>query len=150
MASSSLQVHETSLEDVFVVHESIPEFVSEFPYTLDTFYERTEGKAMLCLLGCMDDKPVGYIVAYDRDNDGSFYCWMAGVDPAFRRNGVLSTLMSYLEQWTVQHGYNPLRIKTRNNRREMLSFLIRNDFLCTGVEPNEDVQENRITFEKPL
>lgn len=143
-------VRETSLEDAFAVHERVPEFKVHFPYDLDTFHERTKQKKTLALVADVEGEPAGYVVAYDRDGDGTFYCWMAGVDPSFRRMGVLRALMGYLETWTAREGYKALRIKTRNNRREMLAFLVKHGFHFRGVETYEDPADNRILLEKAL
>ena len=75
---------------------------------------------------------------------------MAGVDPEYRRLGILTELMKYQENWAKQKGFITLRIKTRNNRREMLSFLVKNNFNFLNVEKREKVQDNRINLEKSL
>lgn len=150
MENPSITIAETSLEDAYHVHERIPEFAIHFPYSLDTFLERTKDRETIAVIASIDDAEVGYLVGYDRDLDGSFYCWMAGVDPAYRRRGVLQALMIYQEQWARQKGYTLLKIKTRNRRREMLSFLVKNDFYFTQIEPQDDCTENRILLEKRL
>lgn len=145
-----MEIKEVSLADVITVHERIPEFVEHFPYTLDTFRERTENRKTVCLMGYVDGNAAGYIVGYEKDGDGSFYCWMAGVDPAYRRNGVLSAMMDYLCDWAKKEGYMVLRIKTRNNRREMLSFLVKRGFHFLEVEKHDRKEDHRILLEKEL
>jgi len=145
-----MEIKEVSLADIMTVHESIPEFMEHFPYTLETFDERTAGKKTLCIIGYLDGKPAGYIVGYEKENDGSFYCWMAGVIPDYRRNGVLSALMKYQSDWAKKQGYKVLKIKTRNNRREMLSFLVKQGFHFMEVEKYEKKEDHRILLEKEL
>ncbi len=147
---SAVVVRETSLEDVFAVHERVPEFQVHFPYDLNVFHERTKQKKTVALIAEVEGEPAGYVVAYDRDGDGTFYCWMAGVDPSFRRMGVLLSLMTYLEEWSKREGYTSLRIKTRNHRREMLAFLVKHGFHFVAIEPHEQAADNRILLEKTL
>lgn len=150
MLSDAISITEVSLSDAYRVHERIPEFAVRFPYSLQTFFDRTTGRETIALIATADEKEAGYLVGYDRDLDGSFYCWMTGVDPDYRRRGILQALMIYLEGWARQKGYTLLKIKTRNHRREMLSFLTKNDFLFIDVEKHDDVMDNRILLQKAL
>ena len=88
------------------------------------------------------------MISYDRFGDGSIYCYMTGTDPKFRRNGILKSLMNYLEKWAKEKGYKKIKIKTRNNRREILTYLIGHDFYFTGVEKHPKIEDNRILLEK--
>ena len=58
--------------------------------------------------------------------------------------------MNYQINWAKDKGYHILKIKTRNNRREMLSFLIRNGFYFTEVEAKENIKDNRINLQKDI
>ena len=82
--------------------------------------------------------------------DGSFYCWMAGVSPEYRRQGVIGALMASLEQWTAENGYKWVTIKTWNSRREMLAFLVKSGFNFTGVEERPATKDNRVLLEKRI
>jgi ribosomal protein S18 acetylase RimI-like enzyme len=146
--TNHITVKETPIAEAVKVNQTITEF--DAPYDQAYFETRYGQREHLIIVGYVDGQPAGYIVGYDRDQDGSFYCWMAGVDPAFRRRGVLSALMNYQCAWAKQHGYAKLKIKTRNNRREMLSYLVKNGFMFTNVAPAPNIQDNRLTLEKPL
>lgn len=52
--------------------------------------------------------------------------------------------------WAGQKGYNILKIKTRNNRREMLNFLLKNGFYFINIEEKKDVKNNRINLQKNI
>lgn len=145
-----VHVRETSLEEAFAVHQRVPEFQVHFPYDLNVFHERTKQRKTVSLVAEVEGEPAGYVVAYDRDEDGTFYCWMAGVDPSFRRMGVLLALMDYLQTWAKREGYTAVRIKTRNHRREMLAFLVKHGFHFVAVESHPDPQDNRVLLEKEL
>lgn len=130
------------------MNETIVEF--DKPYDKKYFEDRYQNLDRLILVAYIKDFPVGYTVSYDRDKDGSFYCWMAGVNPKFRRLGILNKLMEYQYHWAKNHKYKKIKIKTRNNRREMLSFLIKSEFNFTEVKPWDNIKDNRILLEKLL
>jgi GNAT superfamily N-acetyltransferase len=104
----------------------------------------------LIIVAYVDDQPAGYTVGYDKFEDGSFYCWMAGVNPKFRKLGLLKSLMDYEDKWAKEKGYNKIKIKTRNNRREMLSYLVKYGFFFTEVIQQHNIDDNRILLEKEL
>ena len=58
--------------------------------------------------------------------------------------------MDYQTNWAKNKGYSILKIKTRNNRLEMLSFLIRNGFYFTDIETKENIKDNRINLQKDI
>ncbi len=147
MMSSNI-VKEDSIDVAVKINASIVEFGE--PYDKAYFETRYADKEKLILVAYLSDEPAGYMVSYDKNNDGSFYCWMAGVDPRFRRQGILRAMMKYLEEWARQHGYRKIGIKTRNNRREMLAFLVQSGFYFTAVEPQPLIEDNRIMTEKIL
>ena len=144
-----ITVSETVIEEAVKVNSTITEF-DENSFDKNYFEQRYADKKHLILVAYIEDNPVGYAVSYDRDSDKSFYCWMAGVNPEHRRKGVLTKIMQHLESWCRENNYNKLRIKTRNNRREMLSYLVSNGFFLTKVIPKENISETRICLEKQL
>lgn len=136
------------LNDVFLVNSDIPEFSST--NSKEYFTDRLGNKDYLDIVAYHKDKPVGYMLGYDRYNDGSFYCWMAGVMPEFRRMGVLSKMMAALFAWSRENGFETIRIKTRNDKRAMLSFLIKNNFNFLAIEKKESLLEYKISLIKYL
>lgn len=126
--------------------------ISDFnqKFTPNYFEDRYAGKNETILIAYKDNKPAGYIVAYERDKDGSYYCWMAGVIPKYRRLGMLRLLMSHLEAHTKRLGYKSLKVKTRNNRRGMLAYLVNNGYNIIETSASDRLEENRILFIKEL
>lgn len=59
-------------------------------------------------------------------------------------------LMNYQEEWAKKRGYTKIKIKTRNNRREMLHYLVKCGFCFYRVEEQENIGENRILLEKQI
>ena len=143
-----IEVKEASLEEVVLVNSTITEFGE--PYSKEYFAWRYDQKEHLLIVAYIESQPAWYVVGYDAYNDGSFYCWMAGVCPEWRGKGVLKALMLYQDTRAKEKGYNKIKIKTRNNKRAMLSYLVKYWFNFTEVIPQEDIGLNRILLEKDL
>lgn len=149
MINNEIKVIETDIDEVLKVNKNVIEFSDDVNLNKEYFEKRYENKKHVITVAYLNDIPVGYIVGYDKFNDGeSFYIWMAGVDHNYRRKGALTKLMNYQSNWAKRNGYNKLRIRTRNARREMLSYLVKNGFNFTEVEKKENIIENRINLEK--
>ena len=146
---NNIVVREVPIDEIVKVNQNVIEFDGKDTKAED-FEKRYQDKDKLLIVAYYENIPIGYIIGYDRDNDGSFYCWMAGVDNNYRRLGALTSLMNYQMDWAKKKGYNKLKIRTRNNRREMLSFLVKNGFNFVSVENREDITENRINLEHDL
>lgn len=144
--TKSIVITEDLIEVAVKVNATITEF--DKPYDKAYFEDRYKNSVSLVLVAYVDNQPAGYMVSYDKNNDGSFYCWMAGVDPLFRRLGLLNRMMQYLNDWAKNHGYSKLTIKTRNNRREMLSYLVKAGFNFAEVQLQPSIEDNRILLEK--
>lgn len=141
-------VKKVPVADATQISNNIPEFGEK--YTDDFYEKRISGKDSLVIGGFVGDQLAGSIVGYDRYNDGSFYCWMAGVDPKFRGKGVLKGMMDYLEKWAKKHGFNSIKVRTRNNKREMLSYLVKYGYDFIDIERKSKIGDFRILLEKIL
>ncbi|MEI8343372.1 MAG: GNAT family N-acetyltransferase [Candidatus Moraniibacteriota bacterium] len=139
-------------EDLIDVVAQVSATIFEFDavYDKEYFEARYNNATKLILVAYINEVPIGFIVAYDKENNGSFYCWMAGVNPNFRRLGVLDDLMKYLEKWAGAKGYKKITIKTRNQRREMLAYLVKNNYNFIDVQSQSLVKDNRILLEKNI
>lgn len=146
---NNIEIKETAIDEVLKVNKNVIEFSDDVNLNKEYFENRYQNKEHVKIVAYLNDSPIGYIVGYDKFNDGeSFYVWMAGVDYKYRRKGALTKLMQYQIDWAKRQGYSKLKIKTRNARREMLSFLVKNGFNFTEVEKKENIIENRINLEK--
>lgn len=148
---SKINVKEVDISEAIKVHQNVLEFDETKP-DIEYFENRYKNSDKLIIVAYYDNMPAGYIIGYDKfkDNGKSFYCWMAGVDYRFRRKGILSELMRYQMNWAKEKGYEILKIKTRNNRREMLSFLVKTGFNFVSVEERDNIEDNRINLEIKL
>ena len=140
-------LREVDITEAVTINKTIPEFD---PYSQEYFAERLKNTDNLVIAAYVCGNLAGYLIGYDRFHDGSFYCWMTGVNPAFRRKGVLTALMDYQEEWAGKRGYTKIKIKTRNTLRAMLAFLVKYGFNFTEVVQYPDIRENRILLEKDL
>lgn len=140
-------IKKADFSELAALHNRIPEFA---PETAGFFAARCAETPYLALIATMNGQPAGYSLSYDRYHDGSLYCWMAGILPDFRKKGIYSALADYRENWAQDQGFTALRIKTRNNRREMLHWLVKNGFLFTKVDKREPMSDSRIELTKHL
>jgi ribosomal protein S18 acetylase RimI-like enzyme len=144
-----VKVKETEIETILSVHEQIPEFAETLPDKAH-FENRYMGKNPLLICAYMEKSPIGYMIAYDKFADGSYYIWMAGVIPQYRNRGALTALMDYLFAWAKAQKYKTVKIKTRNDKRDMLKFLVTAGFDFTTVQQRENIKDNRIELEKSI
>lgn len=143
-----IEIKEGEIDVAVKVHSGLHEF-SQL-YRREEVEDRYRDREELILTAYLGNEPVGYLISYDKYVDGSFYCWMTGVKAEFRRRGILTKMMNYLYDWAVKHNYHKITLKTRNSRREMLAYLIKNDFNIKNVEINPAIEDNKVLFEKVL
>ncbi|MAD51036.1 MAG: GNAT family N-acetyltransferase [Candidatus Marinimicrobia bacterium] len=142
-----ISVKTGQLTDAINVSNKIPEF--ERPYKRDEYKKRLSGKHLI-LTAYINDEPVGFKVGYDRFNDGSFYSWMGGVLPRFRKMGVAQLLLAEQEAWAVQNGFSAIKLKTRKKHGAMLEFSLKRGFVIMEKIPKIPENETRIWMEKEL
>ena len=71
--SSEIKVLETNIEEALKVNKNIIEF-TDVDFSREYFGERYENKEHMIIVAYLNDIPIGYIVGYDKFNDGeSFY-----------------------------------------------------------------------------
>lgn len=143
-----ITVEKATLEDVLPLIGQLDEFAESAPHTLEKYKETIGNAPTLVLRGSVGGRPAGFLIGYDRFHDDSFYCWRVGVLPQFRRRGVLRAMMQTVEEWVGEHGYNKIRLTTRNSRRAMLAYLVEEGFVFTEIIPKPSLEDYRIRVEK--
>lgn len=144
-----LTVKPATLSEAYQLHLQIPEF--DEAISLSTFEEHLNSTDKhQILVAYLDNQPAGYMISYDRHQDGSIYCWMTGVLPNFRRHGILKAMMDHLIDWAKSEGFQEIKIKTRNSLREMLGFLVKNDFNFYEIDQQQNIRKNRLLLSKKL
>jgi len=141
-------IKERKLNDAISVSKQIPEFENLYPKS--EYKKRLVGVPHLILTAYTDDIPIGFKIGYKRNNESSFYSWMGGVLPEYRRLGVAKILADHQESWAKNKGYKTIRLKTRSKHKSMLSFSLKRGFTITARIPKEPSEESRIVLEKPL
>lgn len=141
-------VKETSLEEALKVFGKIIEFDRQEASTVSYCENRIGKGPSLVLSAYVEDVNAGYLIAYEKDS--CFYCWVAGVAPEFRRMGILTEMMRLYEEFAKKHNYQKLAIKTLNNKREMLNYLVKNNWDFIDIIPNQNVKEVEMILEKTI
>lgn len=142
------EIKETTLETALAVLEKLPEFDALKPF--DHYREIMEGEKNLVLTAFEDGETIGCKIGYDRFHDGSFYSWLGGVIPNYRKSGVAKTLADYQENWAMENGFTSIKFKTQNRHKAMLQFALRNGFSIYRVIPKSELTHYRIELIKPL
>jgi len=145
--SNIITVKEALLTEALKVEATIPEFDETYP---QNYEKELNGRTNLITVAYVDDKAAGYMIGYDRFKDNSFYCWMTGVSPEFRKMGILKKMMYFFTDWCKNQGYKKIKIKTRNSRREMFAYLVKYGFNAIDIQNKEDIIDNRILFEREI
>jgi len=94
----------------------------------DDVINKMASKPQLLVISAVDGKKViGYKIGYEV-NSHTFYSWLGGVDPDYRKNGIASMLMEKQHQYLRANGYSVVQTKTMNKWRSMLVLNIKNGF----------------------
>lgn len=141
-------IREGTAEEAVQISKMIPEF--EFPYSIKEYGKRLDDVNHLILVAEAGENLVGFKVGYERIRTGIFYSWLGGVVPEYRKKGIAQALADLQEDWAKSMNYYAIQVKTWNARREMLHFLLKNDYNIIAVERKEQVLEYRIILEKRL
>ena len=125
----------------------IPEFDNPYPVEVYSDLLKTD---RLILTAYVNNEIAGFKVGYDRFQDDSFYSWMGGVLPEYRKQGVAEQLADHQEKWAKENGYNSIKLKTRKKHEAMIVFSSKRGFIITKEIPKIPETETRIWMEKKL
>ncbi len=148
-ANTNVIIREGTIAECIEISEKIPEF-SSGNYDEAAYLQRLSNTQYLILVAEKDQQVVGFKIGYDRYQDGSFYSWLGGVLPEYRKDSVATQLADEQEKWALASGFDAIRLKTRNRFRAMLIFALKNGFLIENIEIKETVENNRIILRKLL
>ena len=144
----NIVIKEVQLGEALKVFPKIIEFDRKEAGTVDYCKERIGNSICLILAAYVNNDNAGYLIAYEKESD--FYCWCVGVSPEFRRLGLLSKMMEEYEDFAKKHNFNKVTIKTVNDKRAMLAYLVKNNWYFTEVLEKNDITKNEIRLEKEL
>ena len=145
---NSFHIHESKLDDAVMVSANMPEF--DDPYKILEYSKRLNSIAHLILTAYDDHNPIAFKIGYQRHSDGSFYSWMGGVLPNYRRKGIANNLADQQESWAKKNGYNSIRMQTREKHKAMLALAINRGFQITNRIEKTSSSNTRIWMNKPL
>lgn len=137
-----------TIADVVLIDSQIPEF-AHTKANKDKFERRLNNKDNLILIAVKDKKVVAYKIGYAL-SDTTFYSWLGGVLPQYRRQGIATKLREYQESWAKQAGYLEIEVKSMNCFPAMLTLLITNGYHIFGYEHGETKSTGKIRFYKTL
>jgi len=90
-ANTNVIIREGTIAECIEISEKIPEF-SSGNYDEAAYLQRLSNTQYLILVAEKDQQVVGFKVGYDRYQDGSFYSWLGGVLPEYRKDSVATQL----------------------------------------------------------
>ncbi len=144
----SFQIKQSGALEVYEVATSIPEFGND-AYNLEEYKKRLK-PPYLALICYHQHTAVGFKVGYQRGPVGSFYSWMGGVLPDYRKQGIARNLADTQEKWAKAQGFTRVWFKTHNRNRAMLLFALSNGFYISEVIEKPHLIDYRIILEKAL
>lgn len=101
------------------------------------------------MIAYVGEEPADFKLGYALDKD-TFYSWLGGVLPAYRRDGVAQALLEAQETWAKEKGYKSISVKTRNSFPAMLMMLIKNGYQVIELEKKGEVVDYRLVLRKGL
>lgn len=143
---NKIVVKETELREALRVFPKIVEFDRKEAGTVEYCENKIGNNKNLILTAYVNDDIAGYLIAYEKNN--SFYCWCVAVSLQYRRLGILTSMMQKYEDFARTNKISKLTIKTVNDKRQMLSYLVKNNWNFTEVIENSEVIKNEIRLEK--
>ena len=144
----NFHIHEDKIDDAFMVSTNIPEF--DDPYEILEFSKRLNSTVHLILTAYDDHNPIAFKIGYHRYSDGSFYSWMGGVIPNYRRKGIANNLADHQETWAKKKGYNSIKLQTRSKHNAMLALAINRGFQITNRNEKTSNSNTHIWMSKPI
>ena len=144
----SIHIHEGKLDDAVMVSANIPEF--DDPYKIQEYSKRLDGTTHQILTAYDDHNPIAFKIGYQRHPDGSFYSWMGGVLPNYRRKGIANNLANQQDAWAKKNDYKSIKMQTRKKHKTMLALAISRGFQITRIIEKIPDSNTRIWMNKPL
>lgn len=144
----NFQIREASPAELLWVHERIPEFPGKV--SLDFYTVRLKDRVFLALVAEKEGELLGFKVGYQDDSPDTFYSWMGGVRPEFRKFGIADALAEYQETWAKEKGFKHIYFKTRNRFPAMISFGLKRGFKIIQVIRKGGVEDYRVVMRKKL
>lgn len=116
----------------------------------DFFRRRFRGRHnVTTMVAMLDDRHVGFIIGFEL-RPATFFSWVCGVLPDFRRAGISTQLMQAQHAWALDHKYSTIRFECNNQHRPMLHVAITEGYDLVGIRWDTESANNVVIFEKGL
>ena len=103
----------------------------------------------LMMVAELDGRPVGFSCGYEL-RPTTYYSWLYGVLPEFRRLGIASQLLAAEQAWAMDHKYEMSRFECYNQHRPMLLLAVKSGYDIVGIRWDSHTANNLVIFEKHL
>jgi len=114
------------------------------------FQNRFRGRHNVSMLVAMlEDRHVGFTIGFEL-MPTTFFSWLCGVLPDFRRTGIATQLIQGQQAWAIDHHYNIIRFECQNQHRPMLHVAISEGYDLVGIRWDTVNGSNVVIFEKDL
>ena len=137
-----------SLPEDQVVNGLVTLHQSIFGASDDLITKMASKPEILIDMAMADSRVIGYKIGYELDPH-TFYSWLGGVDPEYRKQGIAAELMKRQHHTLKELRYTVVQTKTMNKWRSMLILNIRNGFDVMDTYTNEKGL-HKIILEKKL
>ncbi|WP_226673530.1 GNAT family N-acetyltransferase [Rossellomorea aquimaris] len=137
-----------SLPEDQVVNGLVTLHQSIFGASDDLITKMASKSEILIDMAMVGSKVIGYKLGYELDPH-TFYSWLGGVDPEYRKQGIAAELMKRQHHTLKELGYAVVQTKTMNKWRSMLILNIKNGFDVIDTYTNEKGL-HKIILEKKL
>ncbi|MCF7859798.1 MAG: GNAT family N-acetyltransferase [Candidatus Cloacimonetes bacterium] len=127
---------------IFNLLNFIPEFTHKT--TTQEISERIKGKDHDFIIVHEKSEPAGFLVAYNIDQK-TYYNWIMGVLPKFRRKGYGRKLIELFESIAKEKGYTVVQVKTTDKFKAMQRLLAEKNYKEIGKD-----EEGKIILRKNL
>ncbi len=120
------------------------------PEDAEFFERRFQGRYnVTSMVAMLDDRHVGFIIGFEL-MPSTFFCWMCGVIPDFRRSGISTQLIQAQQAFAVERNYSIIRFECNNQHRPMLHVAITEGYDLVGIRWDTNSSNNVVIFEKDL
>lgn len=140
-----VRIRHAAPEEGFSFLSRIPELRPMGPF--NQFRQRLMDGSALLLLAEADGDPAGCKIGYENDGQ-TFYSWLGGVLPRYRRCGIASILLREQERILAEIGYRNVSVKSIRQASAMQQLLSKEGYNCIGIETSH--RGDKLLFEKQL
>lgn len=137
-----IRITETNPNVISDLIKAIPEFWNKT--SAEEISDRCCGKQPGFWCSWIGDTMAGFLVSYALD-DLTYYNWIMGVLPDFRRQGCGTYMIDHFESCVAKYGFRKCAVKSMNRYRSMMALLIRKGYDILLVEA-----DGKIYFEKKI